>query len=451
MAILSTQQEAEPRILPYTGEIAPGIMINRLESAESSEKRVAVPVTFFKLGGTWDMVFRDGRKVGSGTLDDDKLRELESKLGCYERGSRSAAERKLASILYDCFREAHHEQLDTSEHLSTWARSDKGEQIGSFVSGPFIPLFSGDSSHFRSSIVAPMLAILIDRVIRESTKPILGGQGTDTADIALLAPFDALTFDTLLPPLILAGANRSHNENNSDAPRNFLDLARVARTPLSAGAYWVFQGNLYNASDLVKIDPEETRRVEGQSTFLAPHKTNTSIETLVGPVRDAQADRHSRRAPDSMHVIYKSSVTALYNALQGIRTYDLGDQNPVGLPLEYIYDPSVRAIIVAGHSLGNIDNVTRRDLIDAARNGKLVIGTSRSLISATNEAYAASMFTANRELRERGGTEDVIIISARKLNKAAAHAVATRALLEGLNQIQTQTLIDKYCQSRRLT
>lgn len=395
------------------------------------------------------MIFRDGRKIGSGTLDDDRLKELEQKLGCYDRRRRDVAERKLATELHNRFRDARHEQLDAAEHLASWATNERGEQFSSFASGPFIPLFSGDSSHLRNSIVAPMLATLIAQALQEPTMPILGGQGTDTADIALLGPFDALTFDTQLPPLILAGANRSHNERASDAPRNFVDLARVANLNLEAGAYWVFQGNLYKASDFVKIDPEETRRVEGQSTFLSPHATNESIESLFDHADAFSVDWQSRHAPASNHVAYKASSEALYDAFQAIRTHDLGDQNPNGIPSDYIDDPSIKAIIVAGHSLGNIDNLTRSDLVEVVRNGKLVIGTSRTLISATSEAYAASMFSANRNPKELGNS-GALIVTAHKLGKTAARALTARALLEGLDPLRAQNLFDRYCRSRHL-
>lgn len=43
-----------------------------------------------------------------------------------------------------------------------------------------------------------------------------------------------------------------------------------------------------------------------------------------------------------------------------------------------------------------------------------------------------------------------IIISAHKLSKTMARAVAVRALLEGLNQTQTQALFDSYARSRKL-
>lgn len=411
---------------------------------------IAVPVAFYKLGGTWDMVLRNGRKTVAGTLDDDALRQLEVTLGCYDHQQREAAEKRLALELYNRFRNTEQEALEVGTQLS-WAVDARGDRFDSLVTGPFIELFSGDSSHLRNSIIAPMLVVLIERIMREPQRILLGGQGTDTADGALLGTFDAMTFDTHLPPLILAGANRAHNESNSDAPQNFVDLGRVARVDLVSGAYWVFQGNLYRASDLVKIDPEETRRFEDQSTFLAPHKTNESIDNLLDRNGTPKV-AHSPAAyivPQLNHVIHSVSIERLYGALQRIRVYDLGDQNPGGLLEHYIHDPCIKAIIVAGHSLGNVDNLTRSDLIEAARNGKLVIGTSRTLISATSDTYAASMFSANRNTMELSAS-GMIIISAHKLNKATARALVVRALLEELDQVETQKLFDRYCISRGL-
>jgi L-asparaginase/Glu-tRNA(Gln) amidotransferase subunit D len=416
---------------------------------ESNERSAPVSANFFKLGGTWDMVIREGKKIGSGSLDDDTLKQIETQLGCFDRQRRIGAERSLVAELYTRFQRADREALDVGEHLSSWASNDRGEQFGSLVTGPFVPLFSGDSSHLRDSITAPMIAVLVERAVREPNKPILGGQGTDTADIALLGPFDVLTFDTQLPPLILAGANRSHNEPDSDAPRNFLDLARLAHIDLDPGAYWVFQGNLYKASDFVKIDPEESRRVEDQSTFLSAHKTNESIDVLLSRRKKLRADWQARRAPEQSHVAHSVTPEALYNAFQSIRTHDLGDQNPGGLPSEYIDDPAIKAIIIAAHSLGNVDNITRYDVMEAAKRGKLVIGASRTLISATSEAYAASLFGANRVPNELAGTGR-LIISGHKLSKAMARALAARALLGGLDQRGTQELLDEYARARKL-
>lgn len=411
-----------------------------------------IPVNFLKLGGTWDMVIDEhGQKIGSGSLDDDKLLEIQKEIGIFttDPQKRAVAEKKLVAYLYKKFQETENEKLDVAEHLSSWAKSKHGEEFGDFVSGPFVPLFSGDSSHLRSPIVAPMVVSLIERAIKEPNRPIIGGQGTDTADIALLGPFDVLTFDTELPPLILAGANRSHREDNSDAPQNFIDLAKLAHIDLPAGSYWVFQGNLYKAADFVKIDPLESRPVEDQFTFFSPHKTNESIEHLWNRRKQLKADWNSRKASPSEHITHKITPEALYEAFEAIHVDDLGHQNSAIKSMVQTYDPSIKAIVVGAHSLGNVDNETRFDLVEAAKEGKLVVDASRTLISAATLDYAASLLSANNNPKELGGTGKMII-SAHRLSKSMSRSVLARAIVEGLNQAQTQELFDKYAQVRDL-
>lgn len=411
-----------------------------------------VPVNFFKLGGTWDMVIDDkGQKIGSGSLDDDKLLEIQKELGIFTRDpkERALAEKKLASSLYVRFQGTNCLELSVSKHLSSWAKNKNNENIRDFIGGPFFPLFSGDSSHLRNALVAPILTILIEKVIKEPNKPIIGGQGTDTADVALLGPFDVLTFDTELPPLVLAGANRSHREDNSDAPQNFVDLAKLAHIDLDPGSYWVFQGNLYKASDFVKIDPLETRLVEEQFTFFAPHKTNESIDNIWARRKKLKADWNSRKAPPANHISHRITSEALYNAFEAIYVDDLGHQNSIPNSMVLTYDPNIKAIVVGAHSLGNVDNETRYDLVQAAKDGKLVVDASRTLISAATLDYAASLLSANHNPEELGGTGK-IILSAHKLSKSMARAVLVRAILEGLDQTQTQKLLDDYAKSRKL-
>src|SRR3989344_5345191 len=417
--------------------------------AEKGLKPVAV--NFFKLGGTWDMVFRDGQKIGTGSLDDDTLLEMQTKAGYFTENPQKAtiAERKLVVDLYARFQETKADAIDVSEHLASWA-NDRGEQFGDFVRGPFIPLFSGDSSHLTNSIIAPMVVTLVEKAVREPNKPILGGQGTDTADIALLGPFDVLTFDTNLPPLLLAGANRSHHEAKSDAPRNFIDLAKLAHIDLGSGAFWVFQGNLYKASDFVKIDPEETRAVEAQVTFFSSHRTHESISSILDRSHKLIANRKLHKAPPIEHIVHKITPEKLYDAFEGIYTEDMGNQNSIPSLMSHVYDPKTKAIIVETHSLGNVDNKTRWDLVRAAKMNKLVVDVSRTLIGEATLDYAASLLSANRNPKELEGTGKVII-SPHKLSKSMARAVTVRAILEGLDQAQTQRLFDAYAQSRRLT
>src|SRR3989338_1924888 len=419
---------------------------------ESNEKIKPTEVNFFKLGGTWDMIFRDGQKIGTGNLDDDALKEMQTKVGYFSDNPQEliAADRKLAIQLYSQFQRTEPAISDVGEHLSSWAHTDDllNEQVKDFVRGPFIPLFSGDSSHLESQITAPLITTLIKRAIQEPHKPLLGGQGTDTADMALLQLYDAFTFDTELPPLILAGANRSHVEAGSDAPQNFLDAARLANRDLPPGAYWVFQGNLYKGSDVIKVDPTESRLIEQQSTFHSPHQHNIPIASVskeYGPAR-----WEARKSPSESHIVHKITVENLYDTLESIYNPDLGKKDSIPrIVIPGIRDSKNRAVVIAAHSLGNTGNGVRYACIKEALKGKPIVGISRTLISATNEEYAASLFGANRNPEELGGTKRIIIYG-HKFNSSVANALMARALLENFNQAQTQELFTKYAQSREL-
>lgn len=420
----------------------------------NDKERIGTPigVNFYKLGGTWDMIFRaDGAKIGIGSLDDDKLKEIQEELGIFTRDpiKRQEAERKLVLYLAKRFEDSSSESVDAAQHLSSWAKNVKGESFGDFVAGTFTPLFSGDSSHLRGPIVAPMIAFLIKKAIEDPTKPILGGQGTDTADIALLSLYDVLTFDTKLPPLMLSGANRSHNEQNSDAPENFIDLAKIATLDMGSGSYWIFQGNIYKGSDFVKIDPEETRQIENQSTFFATHGTNQSVDRLMYIQDKLKADFKLNVPPSKDHVTYKVTAEKLYDACEAVYTDDLGNQNSTAKLMDIVGDPQIKAIVIGAHSLGNVDNESRYDLVQAAKDGKLVIDASRTLIGNVSGEYAASLMYANNDRKELGGTGRQII-NAHKLSKAVARAVVVRAILDGLDQEQTQALLDDYARSRKL-
>lgn len=410
----------------------------------------AIPVNFYKLGGTWDMIEREGRKVGTGRLDDDKLKRLQTEAGLFNANSREAriqVNKQLAGEIYQNFQITEPEPDDAAEHLSSWATNKRGEKFGEFANGPFTALFSGDSSHLRNTLIAPMVVTLIDIAKKDPTKPILGGQGTDTADIALLCMYDAFTYDTQLPPLVLTGANDPHMVPGSDAPENFVDTAKITHLDLGSGAYWVFHGNLYKAVDFVKADPEETRRIEDQGTFWSPHKNIQSVDTLLEIGREADWSKHT--APSSNHVVNKIKMENLYDAYDSVYVMDLGNQNSGWIDMERVFDPEVKVIIVAAHSLGNVDNETRMDLVRAARMGKLVVDVSRSLVGATNESYEASLLGANQDPQELGGTGRRII-AAHKLNKTMARALTTRAILDDLDQQQTQKLFDDYARSRKM-
>lgn len=421
-----------------------------LQALEAKETlKGIVPVIFLKLGGTWDMVERDGRRVGSGNLDDDELRRIQEEIGLL-RISPSDTRRRLcktlAAQIYQRFLDTSPEPRNTAQHLGSWCRDfQTGERIDDYVNGPFIPLFSGDSSHLKPYLTAPMIMYVLKLLLENPTIPILAGQGTDTADIAVASGVDVMLYDTELPILNLTGANHPHTDPESDAPGNFMDSARLARVELRSGAYWNFHGYLYPATDFVKIDPVEARRIEDQGTFFSPHRSTVKIATLLQHSRPA--DWQKRRAPAERHVFHKLTMESIFDAFDEIYVTDLGNQNPGWHDMERIFDAKTRGIVVAGHSLGNVDNEIRADLVEAAKMGKLIVSVSRTMIGSTSSTYAASLAAANDDPRELGGSEAKIIIG-HKLNRTIARALLARAIIEGLDQKGTQRLFTDYAQSR---
>jgi len=428
-----------------------------------------IKVKFYKLGGTWDMIEKDSRFIGTGNLDDAELARLEESLGIYgslHPNRLANAERRLARLVYQKMKDTKAEQFGADEHFASWS-----PDFGKSVTGPFIALYSGDSSHLRSSLVAPIVSVLLEEAIKDPETPIIGAQGTDTADTAILSILDALVFDTKLPAFIFTGANRSHREEDSDAPANFSDLASLTnfdirninllpageynykQPPVTSGVFWVFHDNIYPVADLNKLDPAETREIEGTSTFFSPHmlvvnkRSFTDVKTFWSKFLRTNWRHGTCEAPPAEHVSRRSSMKELFDALNSVQTISLDDQNRVWQEVAALRDANVKAVIIAAHGLGNVNNVIRKAAVEAAKEGKIVIDVSRSLIGEVNTRYAGSLLDANSA--ELAGT-DTSILSSNKLNKTAARAVAVRALLEGLGQQQTQDLIDRYCQARKL-
>lgn len=474
---------SRPDLINFYSTIGVGRWTNDL-LPPSEQTLSPTPVKFYKLGGTWDMVEKEGRFSGTGNLDDAELDRLEQSVGLRNKMSArrvARAEKRLANILYKRMKATQPEPVDIGEHLS-WAKEDKpsilgGEDIGhreshigNFIKGAFIPLYSGDSSHLRPSLIAPIISILIEEAIKNPDQPIVGAQGTDTADIAILSILDALVFDTELPAFIFTGSNRSHREENSDAPDNFMELAKLAGydirkinqnpvgefdysyPPVSSGAFWIFHNNIYPAPDLNKLDPGETREIEGTSTFFSPHALAVNTRFFLNERSFwheffSTSWDHTSKVPPTEHITRHLSMEGLFDALNSIHTISLDDQNPVWEEIKPLRDPKVKAIVIATHGLGNANNIIRQAAVEAAKEGKIVIDVSRSLIGEVNTRYAGSLLDANTN--ELAGTGS-IILSPNKLGKTAARAIAVRAILEGLDQQQTQDLINRYCQARKL-
>lgn len=382
------------------------------------------------------MVKKDGKLVGTGGLDDAALAEIEhgfANLGVEE------SEKKLCGAVEASIQASMHQPLDMAEHLS-WVPHVKKHTTGSFYS-----IFSGDSSHMRASLIAPITNFLLQYANQHPETQVLGAQGTDTADLAILPLLDAFLFDTELPPVLFTGANRSQHEWNSDAPKNFVDLLQLAGAHIPAGSYWVFASHVYRASDMLKIDPTESRRIENFTTFFAPRLTSRYTKKLIG---ENSLFHPSHGAPvGGDHPIRRLTTQKLFGALDAIDIVDLGSLNPIHDDVAKIVDPNKKAVIVAAFALGNANNHIKKAVAHAAKNGKIVVVIDKSLLGVVQGRYEAGLLWVNTN--ELAGSKHTVL-SGHRLGKATAKAIVARALVEGCSQQATQELIIRYCESRQL-
>ncbi len=390
-----------------------------LQSAELFSTNL-IEVCFLKLGGTWDMVETDQGFTGTGRLDDKELRELESAAGFDEQ------------VIFENFRAAIFQTQPLTEDISThlsWAKD-----MGTFITGKFYPVFSGDSSNYRPSLLAAVINYICQTLIDHPNIPVIIGMGTDTTDILL--PFlDVFLFDKRVPPVLVTGANRSHRESNSDAPVNFNDLAKIVHFPLPAGAYYVFNHTIYSGGDIVKIDPsEEPRNIEGLITFFAPHQTTLKISDLAQIASAPVQLKHAE-------TLKLFTSKKLYEVMNSIVTIDLGDVNAIDDEVAKILSPKYPGVIIESHALGGVPAPIRKAVITAVKAGKLVLNVSRSLIGATNTRYSVSLLGINNnELLNEPGK----VLNGGKLSQRAGKAILSRALMEGRGQEESQGLIGEY-------
>jgi len=393
-------------------------------------------IAFFKIGGTWDMVKVDGKLVGSGGLDDSALATLERQFAELDSPT---AEKHLVEAVESSVQSAAEQPSTLAEHLS-WV-----PHIDRYATGQFYSLFSGDSSHLRASLIAPLVNFLLQYANQHPDIQVVGAQGTDTADLAILPLLDAFLFDTNLPPVLLTGANRSQHEWNSDAPKNFSDLFQLAGAHLPAGGYWVFGSHIYRASDMLKIDPTESRRIENFTTFFAPRLTSRYTKKVIGENALFQSD--IAESVDASHPIHQLETRTLFDAMNAIDVVDLGNLNPVQDDVKTILDPSKKAVVIAAYALGNASNPIKQAAVVAAKAGKIVLVVDKSLLGVVNVRYEAGLIGANStELKDTSYR----ILSGHRLGKASARALVTRALLQGYDQQQAQELVIQYCESRQL-
>lgn len=380
-------------------------------------------IIFFKLGGTWDMVKTDNGLAGKGTLDDEEFRQLENQ---------SSSERELALNLQNLFLNSLSGKLDLSSQLF-WAHD-----LNDRVTGPFYNLFSGDSSHYRSALLAPILAILLKTIKENANKNILIAIGTDTVDL-LLPIIDVFIFDKKAKPIFATGSNIAYRENYSDSPANFNNLVNALNINSLPGAYYVFNNTLYKASDFCKVDPSENpKSIEGMHTFYSPHNTQLNL------IGFNNSHTNLTNLP-KVKIENDYNVLDIFDAIDKILTVDLGLQNPIDVDIKNILDQKYKVIILKSHALGNVSNPIKKACLDAINNGTLVINISRCLVTNTSNRYQASLTSLNdNELND----SDNKVINGRLLNAATAKGIAIRALLDNLPFNKVQHLVNDYISSR---
>ncbi len=382
------------------------------------------------------MVKKDGKLVGTGGLDDTALAAIEGK---HLKQGIETAEKELCSEVEASFEASLQQPSDIATHLP-WI-----PHVHTYAEGAFYSLFSGDSSHMRTSLIAPIVSFILRCVREHPATQVIGAQGTDSADVAILPLLDAFLFDTELLPVLFTGANRSHHEWNSDAPKNFSDMLQLTGAHIPAGSYWVFGSHLYRASDMLKLDPTESRRIENFSTFFSPRLTSRHTKKVIGENALFHANKDYSAHPN--HPLHNLTTQKLYDALNAIEIVDLGNLNPIQEDVARIADPDKKAVIIAAFALGNANNLIKKAAAGAAKQGKIVIVVDKSLLGVVNERYEAGLLSVNRG--ELAGSKH-LLISGHRMSKATARAVVARALVEGLDQSQAQDLVINYCESRQL-
>lgn len=436
-------------------------------------ERLGLPkkqVVVFNIGGTALDQMVEGRLMGKGILDDKELAKMELSAKpntSLEPSDIQQGERELVNLVYERMRGAINTSVDAGEALAWASYRAYGEEkrFGDFVEGPLMTLFSGQSSHFRPSLNAPIVTILIDQAIREQNKPILGIIGTDFGPDAVLPIIDALVFDTHLPFFIFSGTLEPKD------PQNIINMAVAARINISqktrvfrgrswsesaSGALWVFDEEIFSPASLIKSDPSVGFKA---STFISPRAMSSSILrdvkyvseeaglrfTSTGEVADWEQETS---LPPENHITRRLSMPELYDAINDVGVVDLGDQNPVWEQVKRILDPETPAVVVAAHGLGNANNVIKTACAETVRRGKLVITVSRAEAGEVDSQDVQSLTDINTKELEGTGAK---ILNGGRLNKTIAKALLVRARLEGRDQAGTQALIDDYSIARGFT
>lgn len=399
-------------------------------------------IVFYKFGGAWSSVLKKGTILSSGVLDTKEINAIEYKLGFFnENNNYSDLELKLAKKLFTIFHKESKKKYNLYDKLSFIP------DIAQIVKGKYIELFNAGSSHIRLSYIAAFLAFFLEHSQKHPNVSLVGATGLDTVDISFLPFWDAYTFDTNLSPLIFTGSNSFYKEPNSDIVQNIHDVIKLAVSKPPSGAYWVFAGNVFSASDFIKVSPFASREIDVLTNFWSPHLKSKVVDVAVREYSQIAMDR-SRKISYISPAIQASTVEELFNAMRQVVTIDLGDLNEIEYEIYKIRNPNTKAIIIAGHGYGNVNNLMNYLCSQAALHKKIVILISRCIVGDIIEKWPTNLIQSSHKYLFSKGQR---IINGHKLNKHIARALATRAVHEKLDQERTQNLFNKYIYNRHLS
>jgi L-asparaginase len=183
--------------------------------------------------------------------------------------------------------------------------------------------------------------------------------GTDTAEET------AFLLDLTLPstkPVVLVGAMRPADAVGSDGLRNFANAVQVARDPRAAGRglLLVMGDHVLSARDARKARTSGTDAFRGFPRGPVALATPWSLEWLASPWREAEDARFAW--PSALPEV------PILHAYAGMAARSV----------ERLVEDGARGVVLAGFGDGNMPEGVRSALADAAKQGVMVVRSSRT-------------------------------------------------------------------------
>jgi L-asparaginase len=258
-----------------------------------------------------------------------------------------------------------------------------GEELMEMLAWPEAPeLELEDFARVPSFDMHGDLALsLARRVVAHAAReiPVVVTHGTDTMEetayvVELLLPLDA-------PAVVLTGAQRGADEDDTDGPRNLRDAIRVADTPEAAGrgAMIFFAGEIHAAREARKV------HTSAVSAFGSPGH---------GPIGVVDGERVLfRRRPERRPPL--PDPQGALPRVDLIRLYAGADS----LFLRAAVEGGARAIVLEATGRGNANELVLPGVREAVTAGVPVVVTSRCAAGRVEPVYGRG---GGKDLQEAG-------------------------------------------------